>query len=235
MCKEKNINKLLDKLNDCMQKHISPEQHTDLVERVNVIPAEIMARFLQNKNMGNSSRAEYPEELRTFAISLHFYSPKAYQYVRQVFCNALPSIGTIRTWYSSVDAEPGFLKESFDLLKKKAEDKPIYVALCFDEIAIKRYLEGGAGDTVRGFVDLGTGDCSDEMAVDALVFIVTSFEEDWKLPVAYFLIKSMIAETRCNLVTEIISRLYEESNIIVASVTCDGPHTNVSTLAKLGK
>ncbi|XP_077552683.1 THAP domain-containing protein 1-like [Haemaphysalis longicornis] len=36
-------------------------------------------------------KIQYPPELRPFALTLHFYSPAAYEYVRAKFNNALPS------------------------------------------------------------------------------------------------------------------------------------------------
>lgn len=39
---------------------------------------------------GNVNRSKYPPELRSFAITLHFYSPKAYNFVRKKFNLALP-------------------------------------------------------------------------------------------------------------------------------------------------
>ncbi|XP_077555575.1 THAP domain-containing protein 1-like [Haemaphysalis longicornis] len=41
-------------------------------------------------------KIQYPPELRTLALTLHFYSPAAYEYVRAKFNNALPSQRTLR-------------------------------------------------------------------------------------------------------------------------------------------
>ncbi|XP_041978028.1 THAP domain-containing protein 3-like [Aricia agestis] len=69
----------------------------------------------------NVKRAKYAPELRSFAITLHFYSPKAYSYVRKKFDLALPHPRVIRSWYSSIDANPGFSVESFNALRYKSE------------------------------------------------------------------------------------------------------------------
>ena len=42
----------------------------------------------------------YDPEIRKFAINLHFYSSKSYEYVRNVFHEALPAVGALRTWTS---------------------------------------------------------------------------------------------------------------------------------------
>ncbi|KAL4103323.1 hypothetical protein QTP88_018700 [Uroleucon formosanum] len=49
--------------------------------------------------------------LRKFAMTLHFYSPSAYSYVRTIFSKALPDVSTIRKWYSKLDGLPGMTKE----------------------------------------------------------------------------------------------------------------------------
>ena len=46
-------------------------------------------------------------ETKQFAMTLHYYSPKAYEFVHKILC--LPHSSTIRAWSSSVDCEPGFL------------------------------------------------------------------------------------------------------------------------------
>lgn len=89
------------------------------------------------------SRAKYPPAIRSFAMTLHFYSPKAYRYVRQKFSNALPEPSTLRSRYSTINCEPGFTSESFDALKKKVLEekrirKQVIVALMLDEMGIKK-------------------------------------------------------------------------------------------------
>lgn len=54
---------------------------------------------------------------------MHFYSPKAYEYLRKTMNNALPHEKTIRRWYTSVDCEPGHLSQSMEYLKKMSEGK----------------------------------------------------------------------------------------------------------------
>lgn len=49
---------------------------------------------------------KYSEELRDFSLSLHFYSPRAYEFLRGTF--TLPSPSTLRTWLGSFGCLPGF-------------------------------------------------------------------------------------------------------------------------------
>lgn len=99
----------------------------------------------ENANNISVSRVKYPPSLREFALTLHFYLAKAYSYVREKFYNALPDPRTLRSWYSSIDGEPDFTNESFDVLKVKVVEakevgKQILVGVVIDEMGIKKGL-----------------------------------------------------------------------------------------------
>jgi hypothetical protein len=48
------------------------------------VPLEMFRRIKRQK-IGHLSRDSYSPEMRKFAFTLHFYSPKAYKYVRSTF------------------------------------------------------------------------------------------------------------------------------------------------------
>jgi hypothetical protein len=85
-----------------------------------------------------------------------------------------------------------------------------------------------------GFVDIGLGPNTDKLAKDALVFMITCLEEHWKMPIAYFLLDGLSGMERAQLVQQAINQLYD-SGILVVSLTCDGPETNISMLRHLGR
>lgn len=58
-------------------------------------------------------------ELRSFSLTLHFYSPTAYNYVRKTFNKCLPHPSTLRKWYSVIDGSPGITEESMNAIKMK--------------------------------------------------------------------------------------------------------------------
>lgn len=103
----------------------------------------------------NVRKSKYPPALRSFAITLYFYSPKAYKYVRSKFCNALPDPRTLRSWYSSVNCEPGFTSESFLALQNKISEaqrkgKQVLVSLMIDEMGIKKGYQCLPNGIMRG-------------------------------------------------------------------------------------
>lgn len=61
-------------------------------------------------------------ELKKFALTLHFYSPSAYDYVRNIFSKRLPHVSTLRKWYSTINGLPGFSSESFKAISMKVEE-----------------------------------------------------------------------------------------------------------------
>ena len=65
----------------------------------------------------------YTDDIKEFSLSLYFYSPKAYEYVRSII--PLPNPSLIRKWSSSVDCEPDFLQEAFQSLQSEAEKNTI--------------------------------------------------------------------------------------------------------------
>lgn len=62
-----------------------------------------------------------PPEVRTFALTLHFLSPRAYSMVRKEVYKGLTHPRTLARWYESVDCAPSFMVESLNALKVKKE------------------------------------------------------------------------------------------------------------------
>lgn len=90
--------------------------------------------------------AKCPPELQSFAVSLHFYSPKAYEYVRKTFMKILPHQSTIRSWYTNVHGYPGICKPALQFLKEKTEkarekNEIILCSLIMDDISIRKKVE----------------------------------------------------------------------------------------------
>lgn len=62
---------------------------------------------------------KYAPDIRSFALTLHFYSGSAYNYVPKTFNNCLPHPFTLRKWVSTIDGSAGFAKEVFQILNAK--------------------------------------------------------------------------------------------------------------------
>lgn len=203
------------------------------------IPSEMLERILTDKTTGKLSRDTYPPVLRAFALTLHFYSEKAYKYVRKSFDFVLPLPSTIRKWYSGVNGQPGFTQEAFSALKLKVEEakekqSEVVCALMIGEMAIRKYIEWG-GAKFHGYVDIGVGiqDDTNSAAQDALVLMVVALNGNWKIPVGYFLINGMTGQERANLIQQCLIRLHNVG-VHCVSLTCDGPSCHLTMLQELG-
>lgn len=181
---------------------------------------------------------KYSTRIRTFALTLHFYSPRGYRYVRSVFQNNLPSISTIRKWYSTVNGKPGYSREAFTALRCKAieanrEGTEVLACLVFDEVAIRVQEEyDQKTDTKTGYVTYGT-DTGEKLAKEALVFMVTGVNEKFKIPIAYFLIAGLKANEKAALIRNTIL-LAGKSGIKIVGLVYDGLVTNMAVAKQLG-
>ena len=143
------------------------------------VPLELMKRLVNGRKNGKGCK--YSPELRNLALTLQFYSSKAYEFVRRSFNLGLPHQCQIRRWYGGIHAEPGFTEPAFRALLVKVEDekkenKVVVCSLMLDEMAIKKHVSWD-GTKFRGYVDIGNGfsdDDSSPVAKDALVFMVVS-------------------------------------------------------------
>lgn len=235
---KRNVSHLKDIVKELKQKRLLSEHALKhLSETFEGIPLAILRRSLTNIKRKKISREQYSEEIKQFAMTLQFYSPKAYEYVRKTFHFCLPHQSTIRSWTTSLNCEPGFTGPCCQTLKTKIEQEKrkgqeILLALMLDEMSIKKQIEYQAHQT-WGYIDLGTGNVEDVPATEVLVLMVVAINSDWKLPIAYFFIKSLNGSEKANIVLEALKRLHE-INAKVISLTCDGPAVNFSMVQSLG-
>jgi len=191
-----------------------------------------------NKNMGQKVPKKYSPSVRQFALSLHFFSVRAYEYVRQQFNTILPHQRTLSKWYANVNANPGFTEESLKSLTLKVKNSPnsVYCALMMDEMAIRQHLQYDSSTaTYYGRVDLGNGMNNDslDVAKECLVFMVVSVDENWKLPIGYFLVNNLNSSQKSELIKHALT-LLQSTGVTIISLTFDGCATNLTTAKLLG-
>lgn len=201
------------------------------------VPLSLHDSFMKQLQGGRKRAKKYTPELRSFALTLDFYSPKAYDYVREIFKNVLPHRRTLQEWYASVDCEPGFSTEALQMLKRKTKSKNVVCALMLDEMHIRKNVQWD-GSKYVGYADYSAGEKGKNeeagtYAKEVLVFMLNGVNERWKVPVGYFFISSMGGEEKANLVNACLSFL-NESGVKVVSLTFDGARTNFSMCRKLG-
>lgn len=181
---EGSINKLKVAVKELKEKNLATE-HTLSVMQDNF--SDVMLDIISRA--AGEQKGEYSDILKKFAITMHFYSPAAYEYLRQNLNNSLPHVNTLRTWYNTVRGDPGFTQEAFLALEERAKlsSHQIWVVLMFDEMSIKKCIEWNGKEFV-GYVDLGDGVCltETEEAKEVLVLMVVALNASWKMPIGYY-------------------------------------------------
>lgn len=158
---------------------------------------KILQDIMEGNDISSSKvevNGEYIPEIRSFAMTPHFYSTKAYDYVRKKFNNQLPHPSNVRAWYRVVDDAPGFTVEALEAIKLRTVKKTVVINLVIDEMSIREQLVYNNG-RFYGCVDFGDGydkhNDNATPATNALVFMAVSLNDTWKVPIRYFLIRSL--------------------------------------------
>ena len=87
----KKIAKLQNVINELQDKHLISDEATATLSNLNPDINDLIQRNLKSK-----TKLKYFPSLRTFALTLHFYSAKECNYVRQSFDTCLPHPDTLR-------------------------------------------------------------------------------------------------------------------------------------------
>ncbi|XP_055954540.1 uncharacterized protein LOC130010700 [Patella vulgata] len=127
---------------------------------------------------------QYTEEQRYFALTLHMYSPKAYEYFSKNV--QLPAPRTLTKWLEKIKAEPGISLCMLQSLKENVEKFPEQYTHCcvmVDAMAIrKQVIYEKHSQKLVGYVDLGTGkDEDEEVGKEVLVVMAVGFKQKWSV------------------------------------------------------
>jgi len=123
----------------------------------------------------------------------------------------LPSGKSILNWTSSINGEPGFFKEVFDALQTMSPDDK-YCNLIFDAMSIKKQIswDERLGKFV-GYCDYGNAfelEGSETPATEALVFMLTSINGKWKLPIGYVFQNKITASIQAELIKSTLTHAH---------------------------
>lgn len=177
------------------------------------------------------------ESIRKFILTLRFYSPRAYDYIRMKFDNNLPHPATIRKWYqqSGVQSKSGICQRSVELLKDqvrklKNANEELYCGLVHDEMSIRQHAQWlDDKKEFSGFITFGKVSEDAEtlpLATHALVFLINGINIPFHLPIAYYFIADIEGIDKVVLKTSIIEVLTNIGVKLVTS-TFDGHPTNI--------
>lgn len=130
---------LLDVLKE---KQLLNERQADAIHTLGGPISAIFKRLIK-KQKNEPVPKQYEPHLRSFALTLHCYSPRAYEYVRTEFSLCLPHAKTISSWYRSVQGNRGISMEGLESIKTRVKNTNymLFGSLQFDEMAIREHLE----------------------------------------------------------------------------------------------
>lgn len=120
-------------------KHDTEGMTEVLKTNFNGFSFEVLKNELKN-NRVSACRRRYSTSIKQFAFTLFFYSPRAYEFVRNQLY--LPHHSMFRKWLSHTNLQPGFLTEIFTYLENEAHTKDYLknVSLVFDSMRIRKKL-----------------------------------------------------------------------------------------------
>ena len=232
----KMISSLKDIIDNLKRNQLLKEAPAELLkDQFSGLTLEMLKNEMQNaKRKCRGHR--YTEEVKNFALTVHFYSPKAYSYMRKLF--SLPHQSSIRNWISSVDCEPGFHADVLQNLSEQLQKRPEMsdCALMMDGMVVrKQVLYDTKNMKYSGFVDCGGifAESSEDQATEALVFLVVGLKHFWKCPIGYYLTNKVNGDAQASLIRSALS-LLEDHGFQVWSATCDGTSANLDTFRLLG-
>ena len=111
-----------DLLDTLKQKQLfANEQHVVLNHNFGDLAAHLVKNQQKNTQHISQYSNRYHTEIKQFAMTLHYYSPKPYEFVRKIL--KLPHSSSIRTWAANVNCQPGYLTNVIQLIGKVAEQK----------------------------------------------------------------------------------------------------------------
>lgn len=226
--------KLKDVIEELKKKRLLNEEE-EMQLNLNDKTLELMNEFKKSFKKKRTFK-KFPFALKKFALTLNFYSPAAYKYVRSALNNCLPHPRTLVNWYNKINGDPGFTSESFRVLKVKSDNSKSKVIcnLVIDEMAI-RQQKIFDGKKHHGYVDFGLNDTNDgqNLASSALVLLLVCLNQTWKIPIGYFFTHGLSSDKLANIINLALSKC-AEINVEVVSVTCDGSQTNIAAMRVLG-
>lgn len=176
----------------------------------------------------------YDEEMKRFAATLYFYSPKAYRFLRHHM--ALPHPKTISSWMQSSNCGPGFnvdvLDKLGDVRARDTSNVMTEIVIVIDEMAIRQQLVWHPSkNTNVGHIDYGCNgvqiSADAPLASNALVCMISGLSGGWKCPIGYIFTNKTDADIQKTFLDQAFT-LLEERNFNVRALICDGNTANVA-------
>jgi len=215
---------------------LSHEKLMRLQDHFPVLMKKLILNETKSANVAGPKGMRYDEEIKKFAVTLHYYSPKAYEFVRDYL--TLPHPSTLTSWMQSANCNPGFNVEVLDRIAEAKENETRNmlsdVVLQVDEMSIHKDMCLDQNQhKFMGFVDHGAGELEGDegLATSALVIMLEGLIGGWKVAIGYIFTDKVDGLEMQTYVSKAFE-LLEERKFNVLSLTSDGNTANVSMFEK---
>jgi hypothetical protein len=217
---------------------LSYDKLQTLSTRFPSIVNSIISNEYRASNTKSKVGMRYSEDMKRFASSLFYNSPKAYEFVRKHM--TLPHPNTLSSWMSSHDCGPGY---PLDVMRKLGENRAkdtrnmmTDVVIQFDEMAIRKETPwDSVNHRFAGFVDDGGEEYSEDAAIatNALVCLVAGISGGWKAAIGYVFTNKVDGIYMHKFATKGME-LLDDHGFRVHAVISDGFAANVTMFEKFG-
>ena len=230
---KKKIHSLKDVIADLKDKRLIGLEPAEFITNTFTgIKLGLFENELRNKDK-TAKGCRYSDSLKEFAMTMHYYSPQAYRYLRTQM--KLPAESSLRNWLLSIECSTGIIKSVLEHLSTKGEAERDF-SLVIDSMAIrKQSVYDPSCGTFKGYCDYGKLVCEDpeKLASEALVFLLVPLKSSMQYPIGYFLVDKVNADIQSQLVTTAL-RLTADHGLTIHNITFDGASANISTAQRLG-
>jgi hypothetical protein len=218
---------------------ISSDQKDHLNQQFPGVLGCLVANQIKLNKVGGKKGVQYSSQIRKFAVTLHFYSPKAYLFMRKHMI--LPHPHTLSTWMDGSDCGPGFNIRVISGIAEarkncKREQDLVDVAMTIDEMAIrKEVIWDPKQHKYVGHINFGTGECEGDapLAGNALVCMISTICGGAKIPIGYVFTDKVDSTQLGAFLTQAFV-LMEKYGFNVHTLTADGCAPNVATFKHFG-
>ena len=143
--------------------------------------------------------------------------------ISKLFC--LPSKSALLKWVRRLHNKPGFTQSAIDAIETKVKTLNAIGRLCiisFDEMSLKSNVFYQSNtDELIGLEDLGDGSKTDCLATSAIVFMARGLVENWKQPLAYYLVNESCDSKKVKEKLENVINKVETIGLEVVAVISD--------------
>lgn len=182
--------------------------------------------------LGVKHRESYSEAVRNFCISLNNISPAGYRFLRSQFDNTIPSPCTLRAWHSNADvnAKPGILSQSLEMLKRRASEKSangekLIGGLLYDEVSIRKMHQWSNNEMVGFECVPGLANKNASIATQSIGFMFSGINDPIQVPVAYYFIAKLDSNAKSLLIKEVMEAVIN-CGVFLTSLTFVGFKSN---------